>query len=68
MLCSYSKGNLSIDTSPDIKNQFLKNKIKSLDAIIYTMNMRIKQQVFLKCGLFFGKKKKKFQFTVPQEQ
>ena len=32
------KGNLSIliDTSPDIKNQFLKNKIKSLDAIIYT--------------------------------
>ena len=32
------KGNLSIliDTSPDIKNQILKNKIKSLDAIIYT--------------------------------
>ena len=32
------KGNLSIliDTSPDIKNQFLKNNIKSLDAIIYT--------------------------------
>jgi phosphoribosyl 1,2-cyclic phosphate phosphodiesterase len=32
------KGDLSIliDTSPDIKNQFLKNKITSLDAIIYT--------------------------------
>ena len=32
------KGNLSIliDTSPDIKYQFLKNKINSLDAIIYT--------------------------------
>ena len=32
------KGDLSIliDTSPDIKNQFLKNNIKSLDAIIYT--------------------------------
>ncbi len=32
------KGNLSIliDTSPDIKTQFLKNKIKTLDAIIYT--------------------------------
>ncbi len=32
------KGNLSIliDTSPDIKNQFLINKINSLDAIIYT--------------------------------
>ena len=25
-----------IDTSPDIKYQFLNNKIKSLDAIIYT--------------------------------
>ena len=32
------KGDLSIliDTSPDIKNQFLKNKINTLDAIIYT--------------------------------
>ena len=32
------KGNLSvcIDTSPDIKYQFLKNKIKNLDSIIYT--------------------------------
>ena len=32
------KDNLSvlIDTSPDIKQQFLNNKIKSLDAIIYT--------------------------------
>ena len=32
------KGNLSvlIDSSPDIKNQFLKNKIKNLDSIIYT--------------------------------
>ena len=32
------KGNLSvlIDTSPDIKYQFSKNKIKNLDSIIYT--------------------------------
>ena len=32
------KGDLSIliDTSPDIRHQFLKNNIKSLDAIIYT--------------------------------
>ena len=32
------KGDLSIliDTSPDIKNQILKNNIKSVDAIIYT--------------------------------
>ena len=32
------KGNLSvlIDTSPDVKSQFLKNKIENLDSIIYT--------------------------------
>ena len=32
------KGDLSIliDTSPDIKNQILKNNIKSVDAIVYT--------------------------------
>ena len=32
------KGNLSvlIDSSPDIKYQFLKNKISNLDSIIYT--------------------------------
>ena len=37
--CAYiQKENLSvcIDTSPDIKYQFLKNKIKNLDSIIYT--------------------------------
>jgi phosphoribosyl 1,2-cyclic phosphate phosphodiesterase len=37
--CAHIKyGNLSvlIDSSPDIKTQFLKNKIRSLDAIIYT--------------------------------
>tara|TARA_A100001011_G_scaffold394411_1_gene486774 strand:- start:2124 stop:2891 length:768 start_codon:yes stop_codon:yes gene_type:complete len=32
----YGDISISIDTSPDIKYQFLKNKIKSLDAIIYT--------------------------------
>ena len=32
------KGNLSIliDTSPDIKYQFFRNKINTLDAIVYT--------------------------------
>ena len=28
--------NLLIDTSPDIKNQFLTNKIKSIDCVFYT--------------------------------
>ena len=33
----YRDMSVLIDTSPDIKNQFLKNKINSLDAIIYTI-------------------------------
>ena len=28
--------NLLIDTSPDVRHQFLSNKIKSLDCIFYT--------------------------------
>jgi phosphoribosyl 1,2-cyclic phosphate phosphodiesterase len=28
--------NIIIDTSPDIKNQLLKNKIKKIDFVIYT--------------------------------
>ena len=32
----YKNINVIIDTSPDIKNQLLKNRIKKIDAIIYT--------------------------------
>jgi phosphoribosyl 1,2-cyclic phosphate phosphodiesterase len=32
----YNNLSILIDTSPDIKDQFLKNKISSVDAIIYT--------------------------------
>ena len=32
----YGSLSVLIDTSPDIKSQFLRNKIKNLDAIIYT--------------------------------
>ena len=32
----YQNLSILIDTSPDIKGQFLKNKIRNLDAIIYT--------------------------------
>tara|TARA_B100000674_G_C37928138_1_gene956612 strand:+ start:1822 stop:2133 length:312 start_codon:yes stop_codon:yes gene_type:complete len=35
-LLSANNFNLLIDTSPDIRQQFLKNKIKSLDCVFYT--------------------------------
>tara|TARA_B100001121_G_scaffold27159_1_gene21409 strand:- start:532 stop:1305 length:774 start_codon:yes stop_codon:yes gene_type:complete len=35
-LLSTYKFNLLIDTSPDIRHQFLKNKIKSIDYVFYT--------------------------------
>mgnify|MGYP006081174943 CR=1 FL=1 len=55
------KGNLSvlIDTSPDIKNQFLKNKIKSLDAIVYTHEHADQTSGIFEMRPFFWKNKKK---------
>ena len=55
------KGNLSvlIDTSPDIKYQFLKNKIKSLDAIIYTHEHADQTSGIFEMRPFFWKNKKK---------
>ena len=55
------KGNLSIliDTSPDIKSQFLRNKIKSLDAIIYTHEHSDQTSGIFEMRPFFWKNKKK---------
>ena len=54
-------GNLSvlIDTSPDIKSQFLKNKIKNLDAIIYTHDHADQTSGIFEMRPFFWKNKKK---------
>ena len=54
-------GNLSvlIDTSPDIKSQFLKNKIKNLDAIIYTHEHADQTSGIFEMRPFFWKNKKK---------
>ncbi len=60
--CAHIKfGNLSvlIDSSPDIKNQFLKNKIKSLDAIMYTHNHADQTAGIFEMRPFFWKNKKK---------
>jgi len=55
------KGNLSIliDTSPDIKNQFLKKKITSLDAIIYTHEHADQTSGIFEMRPFYWKNKKK---------
>ena len=55
------KGNLSIliDTSPDIKSQFLNNKISSLDAIIYTHEHADQTSGIFEMRPFFWKNKKK---------
>jgi phosphoribosyl 1,2-cyclic phosphate phosphodiesterase len=55
------KGDLSvlIDTSPDIKYQFLMNKINSLDAIIYTHEHADQTSGIFEMRPFFWKNKKK---------
>ncbi len=55
------KGNLSvcIDTSPDIKYQFLKNKIKNLDSIIYTHEQADQTSGIFEMRPFFWKNKSK---------
>ena len=55
------KGTLSIliDTSPDIKNQFLKNKINTLDAIIYTHEHADQTSGIFEMRPFFWKNKKR---------
>ena len=55
----YGDLSISIDTSPDIKNQFLKNKIKSLDAIIYTHEHADQTSGIFEMRPFFWKNKKK---------
>jgi len=55
------KGNLSIliDTSPDIKYQFLRNKINTLDAIVYTHEHADQTSGIFEMRPFFWKNKNK---------
>ena len=64
------KGNLSvlIDTSPDIKYQFLRNKINELDAIIYTHEHADQTSGIFEMRPFFGKTRKRYRFMVALEQ
>ena len=64
--CAHIQKDLSvlIDTSPDIKYQFLKNKIKSLDAIIYTHEHADQTSGIFEMRPFFGKINLEFQYMV----
>ena len=64
------KGNLSIliDTSPDIKYQFLDNKINNLDSIIYTHEHADQTSGIFEMRPFFGKINLKFLFMVALKQ
>ena len=55
------KGKLSvlIDTSPDIRNQFLHNKIRSLDAIIFSHEHADQTSGIFEMRPFYWKNKKK---------
>ena len=55
----FSNLSILIDTSPDIKNQFLKNNIKSLDAIMYTHEHADQSSGIFEMRPFFWKNKKK---------
>ena len=54
----YDNLSILIDTSPDIKSQFLKNKIESLDAIIYTHEHADQTNGLFELRPFFWKKRK----------
>ncbi len=55
----YKELSILIDTSPDIKYQFLANKIKSLDAIMYTHEHSDQTSGIFEMRPFFWKNKKK---------
>ncbi len=56
---SYGDLSILIDTSPDIKTQFLKNKIRNLDAIIYTHEHADQTSGIFEMRPFFWKNRKK---------
>ena len=55
----YKDLSILIDTSPDIKNQFLRNNINSLDAIVYTHEHADQTSGIFEMRPFFWKNKNK---------
>ena len=60
----YKNISILIDTSPDIKDQIKKNKIKNIDAVIYTHEHADQTVGIFELRPFFGRIKKEFQYTV----
>ena len=55
----YKNISILIDTSPDIKNQFQKNKLKNVDAVLYTHEHADQTAGIFELRPFFWKNKKK---------
>jgi phosphoribosyl 1,2-cyclic phosphate phosphodiesterase len=55
----YKNISVLIDTSPDLKKQFLKNKINNVDAVIYTHEHADQTSGIFELRPFFWKNKKK---------
>ena len=55
----YKNLSIFIDTSPDIKTQFQKNKLKNIDAVIYTHEHSDQTSGIFELRPFFWKNKKK---------
>ena len=55
----YKNISILIDSSPDIKSQFLKNRIRSLDAIMYTHQHADQTSGIFEMRPFFWKNNKK---------
>ena len=55
--------NILIDTSPDLRFQLLRNKIKNIDNVLYTHSHADQTHGINDLRIFYLKNKKKFLFT-----
>lgn len=58
-IISYQNKNILIDTSPDLRSQLIKNKIKNIDKIFYTHNHADQTHGINDLRVFYLKQKKK---------
>ena len=61
-LVSVKDFNILIDTSPDIKAQLIKNKIKNINKVFYTHKHADQTHGINELRVFYLKKKKEFKF------